>query len=197
MRRYARKPSPSLVISVIALALAIGIGPASALVGQNSVNSGDVKNGSLKGADIRKNTIRSTDLRDRGVKVRDLGKGVFGARGYGRVAADGTLSRSKNVDAVTRPANGIYCIQLASLIDPAEAVLMVSDDLAGNGTLAAQADDSFVEWDSNGNGVCPPSTLVVASFTTNNDTADNNDGTGDLAGDSVTPDNNSFGFAIP
>jgi len=197
MRRFARKPSPSLVISVLALVMAIGLGPASALVGRDSVTSGDVKNRTLKGADIRKGAVRSVALRDRGVRVRDLATGVFGSRAYGRVAPDGALSRSKNVAAVTRPATGIYCIQPSSLIDPAEAVLIVSDDRAGNGTLAAQADDAFVEWDSNGDAACLANTLVVASFTTNNDTADNNDGTGDLSGDSIAADNNSFGFAIP
>jgi len=197
MRRFVRKPSPSLVISILALAFAVGLGPASALVGRDSVNSGDVKNNSLRGGDIKKGAIRSGDVRDRTIKVRDLNPRTFGARAYGRVAADGSLSRGRNVASVSRPASGIYCIRPSNVINASEAVLVVSDDLAGNGTLAAQADDAFVEWDSNGNAACPADTLVVASFTTNNDTADNNDGTGDLNGDGIAADNNSFGFVIP
>lgn len=59
------KPSPALLVAVIALVAALG-GSAIALPGQNKVNSGDVKNGSIKSADLRDaSAVKPQDLHPR------------------------------------------------------------------------------------------------------------------------------------
>lgn len=58
-RILRRRPSPALVISLIALFVAMG-GSAYALV----ITGGDVKNGSLTGVDLRKNTLTGTQIRE-------------------------------------------------------------------------------------------------------------------------------------
>ena len=58
-RILRRKPSPALVISLIALFVAMG-GTAYALV----ITGANVKNGSLTGKDLKKNTITGTQIRE-------------------------------------------------------------------------------------------------------------------------------------
>ena len=58
-RILRRRPSPALVISLIALFIAMG-GSAYALV----ITGGDVKNGSLTGKDLRRNTLTGTQVRE-------------------------------------------------------------------------------------------------------------------------------------
>ena len=58
-RILKRRPSPALVISVIALFVALG-GSAYALV----ITGGDVVNGSLTGKDVRKNSLTGTQIRE-------------------------------------------------------------------------------------------------------------------------------------
>lgn len=58
-RILRRTPSPALIISLIALFVAMG-GSAYALV----ITGADVKNGSLTGKDLRKNTLTGTQIRE-------------------------------------------------------------------------------------------------------------------------------------
>jgi hypothetical protein len=61
-------------------------------------------------------------------------QGVPGtARAYGLVAADGTLTHSKNVTGVTHPSSGRYCIALTG-IDTSQTVLVATPDLATDDT---------------------------------------------------------------
>jgi hypothetical protein len=62
-RILRRRPSPALVISVVALFLALG-GTAYAL----TITGADVKNGSLTGADIRNRSLTDDDLHGRSIK---------------------------------------------------------------------------------------------------------------------------------
>src|SRR5215211_1023102 len=65
MRRIfrGRRPSAALVISVIALFVAIG-GVAGALPGHNSVRSDDIKNGQVKSPDLKNNDVKGIDVRE-------------------------------------------------------------------------------------------------------------------------------------
>jgi len=58
-RIFKRRPSPALVISLIALFVSLG-GGAYAL----TVTGGQVKNGSLTGKDIRRNSLSGTQIRE-------------------------------------------------------------------------------------------------------------------------------------
>ena len=58
-RILRRRPSPAMVVSLIALFIALG-GSAYAL----TITGGNVKNGSLTGKDIRKNSLTGTQIRE-------------------------------------------------------------------------------------------------------------------------------------
>ena len=78
-----RRPSPAMMIAIIALiaactgtAFAATIITSSIQIKNGVVTSGDVKNGSLQGVDLRKSTITESKL-SAGV-VKKLGRGVAG-----------------------------------------------------------------------------------------------------------------------
>jgi hypothetical protein len=56
-----RKPSPALVVNLIALLVALS-GVAVALPGKNTVDSGDVKKNSLKSSDYKNNKMKGADI---------------------------------------------------------------------------------------------------------------------------------------
>ena len=58
-RIFRRRPSPAMVVSLIALFIALG-GSAYAL----TITGGSVKNGSLTGKDIRKDSLTGTQIRE-------------------------------------------------------------------------------------------------------------------------------------
>jgi hypothetical protein len=64
--------SSAHLIAVAALVFAIGGGSALALVGKNTVDSGDIKNGAVKSADVRNNNLKSKDYRNNSVKGADV-----------------------------------------------------------------------------------------------------------------------------
>jgi hypothetical protein len=94
MRHLRERLSPALVLSIIAVILAIG-GTAFAL-GKNTVGSRQIKNHSIKNADIKPKSIR----------------GLFIA--YANVNQNGTVdsSHSKGIASanITNPSGGTYCI---------------------------------------------------------------------------------------
>lgn len=61
MQRRRKLPSPSLVISVIALCVAIG-GTAYAALGKNSVGSKQIKTGGVRSIDIADNAVTGGDI---------------------------------------------------------------------------------------------------------------------------------------
>ncbi len=136
MRKRIHRPSPALLIAVLALivaasgdAVADGVSAAAKLVtGKNvkneSLTSADVKNGSLTLSDFK-----STERRKlRGAEGPEGEKGTVGAQGllgatgahgpkgdagpagtaraYGRVSPDGALTRSKGIETVVHPGPG-------------------------------------------------------------------------------------------
>jgi hypothetical protein len=114
------------------------------------------------------------------------------AAAYGRVAADGTLSRSKNVASIVHTASsGIYCINLAGSIDPNRTGALVSMDFFGDGSSsgppAASDTQSFAEFVSS-HANCTASQLEVRTF-------DQNFSSGALVGNSNT--DNAFFFFVP
>jgi hypothetical protein len=69
MKRLLRhRPSPAMIVAVIALFLAMGgVGYAAA-----TIRSGDVVNNTLRSRDIRNNTVLGKDIRNRTIRGRDV-----------------------------------------------------------------------------------------------------------------------------
>jgi hypothetical protein len=125
-----RRPSASLVISVVALFVALGGTSYAAL----TITGKNVKNGSLTTKDIKNNSLTSADVRDRSLRRRDFRSGELsnaqrgpagpagpagaaGAAGsaiaFARVAASGDVDAgvSKNIAVVASTAgDGLYCL---------------------------------------------------------------------------------------
>jgi len=136
-RDGARRISPSLVISILALFVALS-GTSYAVT---VVTGKNVRDGSLTGKDVKDNSLTSGDVRNGSLRLRDfrsgeLTKGATGARGpagpagpagaagapgsaiaFARVAATGDVDAgaSKNIAAVATPAgDGLYCLNVTT-----------------------------------------------------------------------------------
>jgi hypothetical protein len=109
-RFRGRRPSPSLVISIVALFVALGGTSYAALtLPRNSVGSAQIKKGSVTAKKIKKNAVTSAKVKNRSLKAVDFASGQIprgpagqtgaaGAQGlpgeataFARVGADGTL----------------------------------------------------------------------------------------------------------
>lgn len=71
MRRLlARRPSPAMVVAMIALFASLG--GVSYGVATNSIDSREIKNNSVRSKDLRNNDVRTGDLRNNDVRSRDI-----------------------------------------------------------------------------------------------------------------------------
>jgi hypothetical protein len=79
-----RKPSPSLVISILALVIATSgtaiaaktLITSSSQIKANAVNSGDIKDGTLANRDIKNNAVDSNKVRNGSLALDDLSSGA-------------------------------------------------------------------------------------------------------------------------
>jgi len=117
-----RRPSPALVISVIALTVACaGTGYAATVITSSSqikngaVQSGDIKNGSVQNVDIKKSTITETRL-SKGLLTK-IGGGAPAAPGAG-VAFEGL----RKAGPENQPANVV--VKVATLNVPPGAYVV-------------------------------------------------------------------------
>jgi hypothetical protein len=67
----SRRPSPALVLSMIALFVALG-GVSYGLAGKNTVTSDDIVNGAVKSKDLKNSGVKSKDLNTGSVKTSDV-----------------------------------------------------------------------------------------------------------------------------
>ena len=142
-KRY--KPSPALIVALIALIVAsAGVG-----VGATLITGNQIKNGSIKGVDIKNHSITKAKLKGnfQGPRGTTGAQGLQGLQGksgpageavaYARVAADGTLEpgdggkQNKNIVAssIQHASAGVYCF---GGLPFAVASAMVSPDSAGD-----------------------------------------------------------------
>jgi hypothetical protein len=81
LNRLARTVTTPMLVSIAALALAVGTGSAVALPGNNKVKSGDIAEGAVK----------SSDINDGAVKAQDLDELVSAARAGASLNGSGVL----------------------------------------------------------------------------------------------------------
>ncbi len=99
-----RRPSPSMAVSIMALVVAsTGTSYAAGLIGSddiknNSIQSKDVKDGTLKGRDIKGDSIGSNKIRNGSLKSRDFKAGQLPAGAVGPAGPAG-VGRWALVDA--------------------------------------------------------------------------------------------------
>lgn len=154
-RIIRRRPSPSMVVALIALFIALG-GSAYAL----TITGGDVKNGSLTGRDIRKNSLTGTQVRE--AKLGKVPKAKVadkvGNRTVGQVTTKAFLAAQKTprgftgneteIGKITLPA-GTYMISAkVTTSNTATATLRATCFLRAGatedqGTVALQPGNAF------------------------------------------------------
>jgi hypothetical protein len=142
-------------------------------IGDGEVKNAEIANGQVTADELAANSVRADEVADGQVRsqeiangqvqAEDLAPGASGARAWGLVDAAGTLQRSKQVTALTRMADGIYCIDPAPGIDPTTAVMLVGENSAGSFTSDGQDDISHAEWTSNLDS-CPSGTMEVHTY---------------------------------
>jgi hypothetical protein len=116
------------------------------------------------------------------------------ARAFGRVAENGTLTRSKNA-TVSHPSTGTYCITLASGIDASQTGLTATPDFAQDSTfLGTNGAQAVVEWDSVPL-TCSAGTLEVDTAERTVSTAGSTDG--DVRAVNLAFHDESFFFVVP
>jgi hypothetical protein len=125
------RPTPALVIAMIALFAAVGGGVAWALPGKNTVNSGDVQKNSLKGKDINESTLKIPQ----GSVVTPGGTSGVVPNGFALVFGNGNNPvKQGSVISVKRVGVGIYCFDLSAKPNGAVAMLESSD--SGNDSVS-------------------------------------------------------------
>jgi hypothetical protein len=132
MRRLLRRPSPGVILGMVALFFAFS-GSAYGLI----ITGKSVKNGSLSGRDIKNGSLASRDVKRNSLGGRAVSESKLGlvpssgvAQGLGHhavVTAGGLLARGRGVTSAARSATGRYqvifdrdvrgCAYLASLGD--------------------------------------------------------------------------------
>jgi hypothetical protein len=157
-----RTPSPALVISCLALFLALGgVAYAAATIGSDDIVDGSIRNrdfkdGTLRGNEAKRNgfgggAIKESTLDASQLDEQDIGKvktaGVAdGLTRHAVVTSAGALSRSRGTTSATKSGDGQYqvvfdadvkaCSYFATLGDPADgpppAGEIAVSSLAGN-----------------------------------------------------------------
>ncbi|MGI9094653.1 MAG: hypothetical protein ACR2F4_03650 [Thermoleophilaceae bacterium] len=87
--RSIRRPSPALVISLVALFAALG--GTSYAVATNSIDSREIKNGTIQGKDLKKRSIQGTKI-----QLNKIGGNAVKESTLGKVPSAGTADSAAN-----------------------------------------------------------------------------------------------------
>jgi hypothetical protein len=101
MRNKLKRPSPAMVVAVLALFVALGGSSYAAL----KIGSKQIRNNSVRTGDLRNNDIRSRDIRNNTILGRDVSESSLG-KVPNAAAADtaATTSQIKRVDVIKAPS---------------------------------------------------------------------------------------------
>ena len=122
----SRRPSPSMVVALLALFLSLG--GVSYGVATGSIGSRDIKNNAVRGADVRNNDIRGADVRTGTLRGSDVGRDAL----TGANVAESSLEEVPSAGtarSADRAANAGNADQLGGV--PASGYLQTSADTIG------------------------------------------------------------------
>jgi hypothetical protein len=149
-----RRPSPSLVISVVALFVAMGgTGYAAIHLGKNTVGAAQIKTGAVGSAEVKNKSLRTTDLSSAAIKSLRGQKGATGAQGLpGANGTNGTNGAPGPSDAWAKDFTSG---------SPSFSLPPGSYVLGGGATATASADTALTcTW----NTALPPEDSVSPNF---------------------------------
>ncbi len=96
--RSIRRPSPALVISLVALFAALG--GTSYAVATNSIDSREIKNGTIQGKDLKKRSIQGTKI-----QLNKIGGNAVKESTLGKVPSAASADTADNATNATNAAN--------------------------------------------------------------------------------------------
>ena len=124
----SRRPSPALVVGVVALVAALG----GTAVAAKKIGGSDIKSNAIKKKHIKDDAVRTDHIKDANVTSSKL---ADDAQAYARVNQPGTVvSQAKGVVGVNRNATGRYCLDLT--FTPNTAVASIDQSTAVGGATA-------------------------------------------------------------
>jgi hypothetical protein len=171
------------------------IGPGT--VSGHKPPSGDHSNligGSVNGTDLATGAVGTAKIANGAVTAPKLAPAAIGARAYGLV--NGTsVTRSKNVIAVSNPSAGKSCLKLAGSIDTSQKGLVVTPEEGTSATgFSTNGSQAIAEWFAAGSD-CPPGQLEVITGIRQVSTSGSADG--DVRTVSNVLANEGFFFVVP
>jgi hypothetical protein len=184
-----RRPSPALIIAVIALFISLGgTGYAALKLPKNSVGSRELKKGAVTPTKVARATIRKFRSQrgpagPKGDKGDPGSRGAIGAPGekgatgepgsavaYAHVASDGTVSDAQNIAASSRNGMiGPYCMTTSVPVKNVVATVQYQGASPG-ATINFSLDANYIST-LTGAGVCPAGTNVAGSIHNANGTS--------------------------
>lgn len=170
----SKRPSPSLVVSIVALAVACtGTAAAAALI-----TGKQIKNSSVTGADIQNGSLRGSDLADGTITSKQLQKGVSGSSVDGGAAGGPTAQEAVRkagpedqppgqhlVATLPQLAPGTYLLLAKSTISPEGPVLGLGELVRPSKTSNAQCIlEAGGDQDNARSGITTPGSQSPASI---------------------------------
>jgi hypothetical protein len=178
MRKRIKRPSPALIVAIVALVLALG-GTASAIVitsasiadgtiqardiGLNQINKGNVGDNAFGSREAYDGALGGVDVKDNDLKGKDINESTVGATGV--VNAGGGLITGRSA-TVRHPQLGVYCISATDVpgtVTPRERPITLTMDKSGDSTNATTNLQAFAEWAST-QTVCNGNEWEVRTF---------------------------------
>jgi hypothetical protein len=122
-----RRPSPAVVISLVALSVALA-GSAYAAIGKNTVRSRQVKNNSLTSVDLRNGrAVKGADVVDGSLSGADIDESTLGLLGAGDVQAFGNASSAD----LLITSGTFESVLSTSLTAPRDGLLFIVGSISG------------------------------------------------------------------
>jgi hypothetical protein len=151
MSKHRRAPSPALVISLIALFVALGSGAYAA----SKIGTSDIQSKAVTGAKIAKDAIKSSKVKDEKLKGKDL--------------EDETISSSKLSSGAVRAS------QLGAITEVSDTTSVAANTL-GSKAVSCPAGTKVIGGGFNTDSVAPPDPNARVGLAAENRRT--NDGTG-------------------
>ena len=176
MKQHSRRrPSLSLVISVVALVVAMGgTSYAAGLIGTR-----DLQNGAVTSGKIQDNTLKSVDVRDRSLKAKDFAgglpagpqgpRGLPGVNRWALIGADGAIAAQSGGFTLVAGYPTLSNTAPAGMPDNSlrangNVYLNANEDLSDNGIFATIVLQNTVDQDGGGMAGRTPGSDTNAEF---------------------------------
>jgi trimeric autotransporter adhesin len=164
------RPSPAIVISCLALFLALTGSAFAVGVGKNTVRSAQIVNGTIRTADLGKDAVKSPKIADATVSAADLGTDSVGSDEIAKdavnsdeIAKDGVNTDEIAKDAVKADEIAANAVASSEVADQS----LTQDDLGPNSVGSSELQTGSVRASELGTIIQVSNSTGIAANTTN------------------------------